>query len=278
MAGFSFTPKHAEPEIIILWFKEERKMIEESLDEDILIVKLKNGNTNAFNRQILERLGEIARQADQNPAPKGIILTGEGRFFSSGFDLSVFLGFSEKNEALEFFELEQKVLTSLFACRKPVVAAINGHAVAGGLIYAMAADYRIVKEHPKIKIGMSEVKIGLPLNIAQHEVMRFGFDGNQRFRDVMFFGDMVDVYRAKELGLVDEVVDEDMLIDRARQVISLWIDTPNRPFMRMKELLRADTVERIKRKVEQENWQEALDGLFCDDVRKTLEFVQASMK
>ncbi|MFW6297366.1 MAG: hypothetical protein ACOC03_02580, partial [Desulfosalsimonas sp.] len=87
-----------------------------------------------------------------------------------------------------------------------------------------------------------------------------------------------DVYRAKELGLVDEVVDEDMLIDRARQVISLWIDTPNRPFMRMKELLRADTVERIKRKVEQENWQEALDGLFCDDVRKTLEFVQASMK
>lgn len=253
-------------------------MIEESLVEDILTIRFKNGKTNAINRQILERLGEIAQEADREPSPKGIVLTGEGRFFSSGFDLSVFLGFSDKNEAIEFFELEQKVLTSLFACRKPVVAAINGHAVAGGLIYSMAADYRIVKEHPKIKIGMSEVKIGLPLNIAQHEVMRFGLDGSRKFRDVMFFGDMVDVYRAKELGLVDEVADEEMLIDRARQVISLWIDTPNRPFMRMKQLLRADAVKRIRRKLEQGNWQEGLDGLFRDDVRKTFEFVQASMK
>ncbi|MFP4194766.1 MAG: enoyl-CoA hydratase/isomerase family protein [Desulfosalsimonas sp.] len=253
-------------------------MIEEFLEEDILTIKFKNGRTNAINGQILDRLGEIAREADREPSPKGIILTGEGRFFSSGFDLSVFLDFRDKKEAVEFFEFEQEVLTSLFACRKPVVAAINGHAAAGGLIYSMAADYRIAKEHPKIKIGMSEVKIGLPLNIAQHEVMRFGLDGGRRFRDVMFFGDMVDVFRAKELGLVDEVAGEDMLIDRARQVISMWIDTPNRPFMRMKQLLRSDAVERIRRKKEQENWQEGLEGLFREDVRQTLEFVQASMK
>lgn len=253
-------------------------MIEETRKDDILVVTLKNGKTNALNRQILERLGEIAAEADENPSPKGIILTGEGRFFSSGFDLSIFLGFSDKQEAIDFFELEQRVLTSLFACRKPVVAAINGHAAAGGLIYSMAADYRIVKEHPKIKIGMSEIKIGLPLNIAQHEVIRFGFDSNHRFRDVMFFGDMVDVFRAEELGLVDEVVGEEMLLDRARQLVSLWIDTPNRPFMRMKELLRADTVSRIRRKLEQENWHKGLEGFFREDVRQTMEFVQASMK
>lgn len=257
---------------------KEREMIEETLQDDILILTLKNPKTNSINRQMLERLGEIVEEADKNPSPKGIILTGEGRFFSSGFDLSIFLGFSDKQEAIEFFRLEQQVLTSLFACRKPVVAALNGHGAAGGLIYSMAADYRIVKEHPKIKIGMSEIKIGLPLNIAQHEVMRFGFDSNHRFRDVMYFGDMVDVFRAKEMGLVDEVVEEDMLIDRARQIISLWIDTPNRPFMRMKQLLRADTVARIKQKMDKEDWQEGLDGLFRDDVRQTLEFVQASMK
>lgn len=256
----------------------ENEMIEETLEEDILIITLKNGKTNALNRHILERLGEIAAQADQNPSPKGIILTGEGRFFSSGFDLSLFLGFSDIQEAIDFFEFEQRVLTSLFACRKPVVAAINGHAAAGGLIYSMAADYRIVNEHPKIKIGMSEIKIGLPVNIAQHEILRFGLDSNHRFRDVMFFGDMVDVFRAKELGLVDEVVDQETLLDRARQLISLWIDTPNRPFMRIKELLRADTVNRIRRKMEEEEWQKELECFFRDDVRQTLEFVQASMK
>lgn len=253
-------------------------MIEETIVEDILTVTFKNGNTNAINRQMLDRLGEIVREADTSPSPKGIILTGEGRFFSSGFDLSLFLDFSDKQEAVEFFELEQRVLTALFACRKPVVAAINGHAAAGGLIYSMAADYRIIKEHPKIKVGMSEIKIGLPLNIAQHEVMRFGLDGNRSFRDVMFFGDMVDVYRARDLGLVDEVAGEEMLLDRARQIVSMWIDTPNRPFMRMKEMLRAETAERIRRRMEQEDWTAGLEGFFREDVRQTLEFVRASMK
>ncbi|MBS3756476.1 MAG: enoyl-CoA hydratase/isomerase family protein [Desulfobacterales bacterium] len=253
-------------------------MIEEFLDDDIRIVTLKNGKTNALNRQILERLEEIVIEADQQDSPKGIILTGEGRFFSSGFDLSLFLNFAEEKEAVEFFEFEQRVLTALFACRKPVVAALNGHAAAGGLIYSMAADYRIVKEHPKIKIGMSEIKIGLPLNIAQHEVMRFGLDGNHKFRDVMYFADMVDVYRARDLGLVDELAAEGQLIDRARQVISQWIDTPNRPFMRMKELLRAKTVQRIEKNLAEGHWQGGLQGLFKEDVRQTLEFVQASMK
>lgn len=253
-------------------------MIEETIEEDILIATFKNGKTNAINRDMLEQLGRIAEQADQNPSPKGIILAGEGRFFSSGFDLSLFLDFADIEEAVEFFEFEQQVLTSLFACRKPVVAALNGHAAAGGLIYAMAADCRIVKEHPKIKIGMSEIKIGLPLNIAQHEVMRFGLDGNLRFRDVMFSGDMADVFQAKQQGIVDEIVSEETLLDRAKQIVSRWIDTPNRPFMRMKQLLRDDTVKRIRTKLAEENWQEELKGLFSEDVRQTLEFVRASMK
>ncbi len=166
----------------------------------------------------------------------------------------------------------------LFACRKPVVTAFNGHAAAGGLIYSMAADYRIVKDHPKIKIGMTEIKIGLPLNIVQHEVMRFGFDSALKFRDVMFFGDMVDVYKAKEMRLVDEVVPEDQLMERAKQVVSQWIDTPNRPFMRLKHLLRMDAVAGMRRKLAEENWHEGMDCFFRDDVRKTLEFVQASLQ
>ncbi|MBA2879952.1 enoyl-CoA hydratase/carnithine racemase [Desulfosalsimonas propionicica] len=254
------------------------QLLQETTEDDIRIVTLNHGKTNSLNRDMLRRLGEIVAEADENPSPKGIVLTGEGRFFSSGFDLPMFLGFSELREAVEFFEFEEQVLTSLFACRKPVVAALNGHTAAGGLILAMAADYRIIKEHPKIKVGMSENKIGLPLSVAQHEVMRFGFDSNHRFRDVMFFSDMVDVFGAREKGLVDELAAEDMLMERARQVVSLWIDNPGRPFMRMKQMLRADTVQRIRRKLAEENWQAELKNFFRDEVRQTLEFVQASMK
>lgn len=253
-------------------------MLQETMQDDIKIVTLNNGKTNPLNREILERLKEIIDEADNNPSPKGIILTGEGRFFSSGFDLPIFLNFKDRSEADAFFDMEEEVLISLFSCSKPVVAAINGHAAAGGLIYSMAADYRIVKDHPKIKIGMSEIKIGVALTIAQDEIMRFGLDSNLKYRDIMYFGEMMDVYKAKELNIVDEVVAEDELINRAKQLISMWIDTPNRPFTRIKKLMRLNAVNRIRKKLKEEDWHKGLDCFFDDDVRQTLEFVQASMQ
>jgi enoyl-CoA hydratase/carnithine racemase len=253
-------------------------MLQETMQDDIKIVTLNNGKTNPFNREILERLKEIIDEADNNPSPKGIILTGEGRFFSSGFDLQVFLNFKDRDEADAFFDMEEEVLISLFSCSKPVVAVINGHAAAGGLIYSMAADYRIAKDHPKIKIGMSEIKIGVPLTIAQDEIMRFGLDSNLKYRDIMYFGEMMDVYKAKELRIVDEVVAEDELINRAKQLISMWIDTPNRPFTRIKKLMRLSTVNRIRKKLQEEDWHKGLDCFFQDDVRQALEFVQSSMQ
>lgn len=253
-------------------------MLQETMQDDIKIVTLSNGKTNPLNREILERLKEIIDEVDNNPSPKGIILTGEGRFFSSGFDLSIFLNFKDRSEADAFFDMEEEVLISLFSCSKPVVAAINGHAAAGGLIYSMAADYRIVKDHPKIKIGMSEIKIGVALTIAQDEIMRFGLDSNLKYRDIMYFGEMMDVYKAKELNIVDEVVAEDELINRAKQLISMWIDTPNRPFTRIKKLMRLNAVNRIRKKLKEEDWHKGLDCFFDDDVRQTLEIVQASMQ
>jgi len=253
-------------------------MLETYVEDDIQVVKLHHPPTNPINYEMLEQLNDIVRTVNDNPSPKGLILTGEGRFFSSGFDLPIFINFKDLDAAEQFFAFEEAVLLSLFSCSKPVVSAINGHAAAAGLIYSMAADYRIVKDHPKIKIGMSEIKIGLPLTIAQHEVMRFGFDGNLKFRDVMFSGQMMDVYKAREMELVDEVVEESALIDRAKQLVSQCIDTPNRPFMRMKELLRMDTARRIQRKLQDENWREGLACFFQEDVRQTLEFVQASMQ
>ena len=252
-------------------------MFEEIIEDDIKIVTLKNGKTNPFNKEMLLRLKEIVDEVNASPTLKGIILTGAGRFFSSGFDLPIFINFKDQKEAIDFFEMEEEVLLALFTCEKPVVSAINGHCAAAGLIYSMAADYRIAKDHPKIKIGMSEIKIGLGLSIAQHEVMRFGLDSDLKFRDVMYFGEMVGVERAKEMKLIDEVVAEDQLIERSKQVIKGWIDTPNRPFIQMKRLLRMDTARRIQKKLQEENWQDGMNSFFKEDVRQTLEFVQASM-
>ncbi|MBA4368666.1 MAG: hypothetical protein C0403_13630 [Desulfobacterium sp.] len=256
----------------------ETIMIKEKIEDNIVIATLANGKTNPFTVEILKQIDEVVKKVNEDETLKGIVLTGEGRFFSSGFHLPMFLGFKNHDEAVDFFLHEEEVLINFLTCKKPVVSAINGHCAAAGLIFSMAADYRIAKFHEKIKIGMSEIKIGLALSIAQNEVMRFGLDTDKKYRDVMYFGKMMGVHQAKEMGIIDEVVnDDEELIRRAKEIVCLWIDTPNRPFINMKALLKKDTVERIRKNLAEGVWKEALHCFFKDDVRATLEFVQATM-
>ncbi|THB77157.1 MAG: enoyl-CoA hydratase/isomerase family protein [Desulfobacteraceae bacterium] len=253
-------------------------MINKRIEDHIVIVEIANDKTNAYTLDLLRQLSEIVKEVNDNDALKGLVLTGSGRFFSSGFDLPMFLGFKDHDEVVEFFKEEEAILLDFFMCRKPVVSAINGHAAAGGLIFAMASDYRVVKNHPKIRMGMSEIKIGLPLTIAQAEIMRFGLGSDRLFRDVMFFGDMVDVTKARDLGIVDEIVEEDALVSRAKEIVSLWIDTPGRPFIPLKYAMKKAAAQAIQKGLKEEDWQSPLKRFFEKSVRDTLEFVHASMQ
>jgi len=254
-------------------------MLKKEIQDNIVIARLTDGATNAVTIETLRQLKAIIDEVNETEALKGIILTGEGRFFSSGFSLPMFVGFETREQVIDFFEEEEKILVDYFACKKPVICAMNGHSAAMGLILAMASDYRIIKNHPKIKVGMSEIKIGLGLSIAQAAVVRFGLDSDKRYRDVMYFGEMEGVDAALENGLVDEVVEEENLISRAKELICLWIDTPNRPFIQLKEGLKRAAIEKINQDLTALNWQDRMaDTLMNPDVKATLSFVQAAME
>ncbi|MFO7886363.1 MAG: enoyl-CoA hydratase/isomerase family protein [Desulfobacteraceae bacterium] len=253
-------------------------MLETRMEDQILIATLKNGKTNSITEKTLNSLKTAVETVKKDESVKGLILTGNNRFFSSGFDLHTFMGFETLDQAVDFLTRADQVLLDLFLCPKPVVAAMNGHAAAGGLIFSMACDYRIVTDHPKIKIGMTEIKIGVPLSAAQSAVMRFGLDSDKKFRDVMYFAEMVDVKKARDLEIVDEIVDARTLIDRAKEIVSLWIDTPARPFCRIKEELKKETGEHIARRLKEKDWHGALNCFFKKEVKDTLAFVQSSME
>lgn len=253
-------------------------MLETKIEDQIMIVTLTHGKTNSITRQTLEKLKGSVAETNQNEDIKGIILTGQNRFFSSGFDLYTFMGFQNLEEAVDFISYADEVFLDLFLCSKPVVCAMNGHSAAGGLILAMASDYRIVVNHPKIKIGMSEIRIGVPLSCAQSAIMRFGLDSDKKFRDVMFFGEMVDVTRALEKEIVDEAVEAGELIARAKAIVSMWIDTPGRPFCRMKEELKKETGDNIRRRMAQKDWHYGLNCFFNQQVKERLAFVQSGME
>ncbi|MBF0378674.1 MAG: enoyl-CoA hydratase/isomerase family protein [Desulfamplus sp.] len=253
-------------------------MLETKIEDNIIIATLSHSKTNSITRQTLDDLRVCVAKANQDETIKGIILTGQNRFFSSGFDLHTFMGFPKLEDAIEFLGYADEVFLELFLCSKPVVCAMNGHAAAGGLILAMASDYRIIVNHPKIKVGMSEIKIGVPLSVAQSAIMRFGLDSDKKFRDVMYFGEMIDVTKALQKEIVDEVVEANELISRAKAIISMWIDTPARPFCRIKEELKKEVGDHIRKRMTENDWHYALNCFFNKQVKDTLAFVQSGME
>ncbi|TWI75604.1 enoyl-CoA hydratase/carnithine racemase [Desulfobotulus alkaliphilus] len=253
-------------------------MIKESLEDGIIIVTLSHGKTNSITRETMEKIAVIVDKANTDDSIKGIILTGEGKFFSSGFHLPTFINFKDHADAVNFFEFEEEFLLNFFVCKKPVISAMNGHTAAMGMIMAMASDYRLVTSHPKVKLGMSEIKLGLALTIAELEVMRFGLDTDKKFRDVMYFGEMISPEKALERGIVDEVLEADQLIPRAKEIICSWIDNPGRAFITLKETLKYDSAQRIRTKLDELDWRASLHGFFDPNVKATLEFVQATME
>ncbi len=252
-------------------------MLQEKIEDGIIIATFANAPMNTITGETVKDLKRIVDKANTDDAVKGIVFTGAGKSFSAGFDLPMFLGFKDLDEVVGFFNEVEQVYIDLFMCRKPVVAAINGAAVAGGLITAMACDYRVAKNHPKIMLGMTEIKIGLGLSIVQTEIMRYGFDSDRKFRDIMYFGQMFNVARARELDVVDDVAEESELMDRAKKVVTSWIDNPGRAFMMLKESQRRPVAELMQKRLREENWQDGFKIFFNPDTRKALEMVKAMM-
>ncbi len=252
-------------------------MLKEHVDEGILIATFEKGKFNAIDLETLLQIKDAVEKVDNDDELKGLIFTGAGRTFCSGFDLPMFLGFKDLAEAVAFFEQAEEVFIKTFMCKKPVISAINGAAMAGGLILSMASDYRIVKNHPKIQLGMTEIKIGLGLSIVQTELMRYGLDSDRTFRDVMFFGERFGVEKAKELRIVDEIVEEDELLPRAKEVVKAWIDNPAQAFKLLKYSQRKPYEDLMRQRLKDENWQEGFNCMFDPQTRGTLELVSKMM-
>lgn len=253
-------------------------MLRQRTEDGIVIASFANGNYNTITRETITQLRDLVRGIQEDAGVKGLVLTGQGKVFCSGFDLSMFLSFKDLDDIVSFFEWEDEILCELFTCRKPVVTAINGAAVAGGLIYSMATDYRIVTNHPKIKLGMSEIKLGLGMTVAHTEIMRFGLETPRRFREILFEGALHGVEQAKELGLVDEVVPGERLLDRAKEIVLGWASNPGSGFGSLKTSYRKPIVDRIRALIQDGRWRGEFTTLLEERTRATLEKARKMME
>ena len=171
---------------------------------------------NALNRITITELGAAIAEARTDPTVGGIILTGAGRAFAAGADISEIRGLSAI-EAQATSEFGQRVFRSIETSPKPVIAAVNGFALGGGCELAMACHIRIASE--SAKFGQPEVKLGLAP----------GYGGTQRLprlvgagraMHLLLTGETIDAAEALRIGLVTRVVPTEELQSAARAVMA----------------------------------------------------------
>lgn len=171
---------------------------------------------NALNHQVLSTLFDILTEAKSNKAVKAILLSGDGKAFCAGADITELANLDEKT-GVEFATFGQKVFRLLETLGKPSLAAIHGYAFGGGCEIAMSATMRIAAEGTQF--GQPEIKLGvIP-----------GFGGTQRLARLIGKGRALDIcltgrrFTAEEAfawGMLSELVPQDQLLDRAKVILS----------------------------------------------------------
>ncbi|AGB26514.1 enoyl-CoA hydratase/carnithine racemase [Mycobacterium sp. JS623] len=196
------------------------------LADGVTTVRIDHPPVNAFNLGLVEDAIATVRSID---GP--IVLTGAGACFSAGVDLRALLdGPPEYTDT--FLAAVSEAFLTVFDHPAPVVAAVNGHAIAGGCVLAMAADIRLMSSG---LIGLSEVAVGVPFPVAALEICRYAM-GPSVTRAVLQ-ADNVDVGIAAGRGWIDEVVAPDELVPRAVEVARALGQHPATAYAAMKEQL-----------------------------------------
>jgi len=210
--------------------------------QGVTILRLQHGRANALDVELCRGLVAFFEKAGRAPA-RGVIITAEGGIFSAGVDLLRVLD-GEAAYVRQLLPALHEFCETVFSFPHPLVAAINGHAFAGGCIVACMADHRVMAQGPG-RIGVPELLVGVPFPPAPLEIMRFVLP-SQHLSRVMVGGGTYDAEAAREFGLVDEVASPEELLDRAVAAAHHLAAIHPATFSLTKAQLRAPTLERMR--------------------------------
>lgn len=186
-------------------------------DSGVAVVTLdRPDRLNALTFEVYDELREVFRALDTEPGVRSIVLTGAGRGFCSGGDVESIIGqlfARDFHGLLDFTRRTGALIEAIIACRRPVIAAVNGVAAGAGAVIASACDLRIASEAARIaflfvKVGLSGADMGaswlLPRLVGQGRAM-----------ELLMTGDFVDAAEGNRIGLFNRVVPPEALLDEA---------------------------------------------------------------
>lgn len=218
-------------------------MIHLTRRNSIATLTIEHGKVNTLDAEILEEFVEKLNEIRESSAA-ALIITGAGSTFSAGVDL-----FRVRDGGQDYLDRFLPILTDillqLFMFPRPVVAAANGHAIAGGCLLVCAGDYRIMAKDSG-RIGAPELLVGVPFPALPLEILRFVVP-MPYFQEVIYSGKTYSADEALARGLVDEVADQGALMDRANEMAQHFAAIPPQAFQITKRLTRQPTIDRFQK-------------------------------
>jgi enoyl-CoA hydratase len=169
---------------------------------------------NAFSKEVVSEVLQALEDIRSDESVRVVILTGAGeKAFSAGADIKAMIGMNA-SKARELSLMGEKLCLALENLEKPVIAALNGYALGGGLEVAMSCDLRIASENSRM--GQTEINIGLiPGWGGTQRLTRLV--GRTKAKEMVFTGKMIDAKTAEQLGIVNMVVPADKFREAVRQ-------------------------------------------------------------
>lgn len=221
--------------------------VEDSLG-GVRILRLNRPPAQAIEENLLSALQESLEAVEANPEVRAVVLTGVGAFFSAGFDFRA--PRRTETAARSFYELYRDVHVRLLGLPKPTVAMINGHAIAGGLVLALACDYRLAVEGD-YRVGLNEVAVGAAYPRAAAEIVRLRLS-HGRACELMLGAALYPVSQAIRLGIVDELLPSSTLAETVLRRAARLSAMPAPAYAHTKQFLVQPAIRAILSETEEE--------------------------
>jgi enoyl-CoA hydratase len=218
-------------------------MIEVKTDSGIAVVTIAHGKANALDIELCEGVAKCFDGLCRSEA-RAVVVTGQGRMFSAGVDL-VRLSAGGTDYVRNFLPALHRLFDAVFFHPKPVVAAINGHAIAGGCVLACCADRRIMARGSG-RIGITELLVGVPFPALAFEIVRFAVPARY-LPEFTFGGATYESDAALQRGWVDAIVPAERLMEDAIAVAQQFASLSPAAFAQTKKQLRQQARERVER-------------------------------
>lgn len=240
-----------------------------SIDNQIATVRMERGKVHALNEGHIEQLAGAFRQLESNDSARVIILTGTDKFFSFGLDVPEIYDYS-RDDCHRFLTKFTELYGHIFIYPKPVIAAINGHAIAGGCMLATACDWRIMMTG-RARIALNEVTFGSTVFHSSIEVLKYLCGRNAEI--IAGLGAMYSAEEALTLGLIDERAREDGFKNKILNKAGQYMAVDAAAFRAIKNLLRRPIYDRM-RAGEAESIRRFIEIWYSPSTREKLKGIQ----